>query len=655
MSRHLAVGVIGHVDHGKTSLVKALTGMDTDRLPEEKARGMSIALGFAWREFDNGTIDLIDVPGHENFVHTMIGGAGGMEASLLVVDAKEGVKPQTVEHLAITQLLGLRKGIVVITKSDQIPDHVRPEIVASVADLLRATYLAHAPVIFTSTVSGEGVGDLHHALRGLLDEHVAIMPSSHCYLPIDRVFSVPGCGTVVTGTLRLGCLTVGDKVEIMPAGITSEVRQVESHGKKVERLLPGQRAGVNLRQVKADALCRGMAIASVGLLRPGSFLNARVSVARHSGCSLRHGQSVRLLLGTAEVPAQVRLLKDAALDPGQSGYVQLRTRQPVAAIADEPFILRSDSPPLTIGGGRIIDPWAARGRQGDMALLDKLQSLENGCQDQVIRERLKEAGYAGLSISELMAVVHCGEDAVRTSLARCGATMLDTKQVVHTPFLDTLADMYVAALRKFHLKYPARIGAPLAYCRDALPKSVSDREFRWVAQRLCEAKRVEVDEGLARLYGYDPLAALGAAERKRAMDMEEAIRRGGMVPPDVEEVAPDERAHELMHLLSARGNVVVMPGEHPGRKVVFHREAIQSAQDRMVEAYPPPACFTVSEFRILVGSTRKFIVPLLTYFDSLGVTRRQGDKRVIQAIRHGGERSLVTSLVFKTSGPSHHG
>ena len=655
MSRHLSVGVIGHVDHGKTSLVKALTGMDTDRLPEEKARGMSIALGFAWREFDNGSIDLIDVPGHENFVRTMIGGASGMEASLLVVDAKEGVKPQTVEHLAITELLGVRKGIVAVTKSDQIPEHARPEIVASLADLLRATYLAHAPVIFTSTVNGEGMNDLQHALRRLLDEHVAITPSAHCYLPIDRVFSVPGCGTVVTGTLRLGCLSVGDKVEIMPAGITSEVRQVESHGKPVERLLPGQRAGINLRQVKADELRRGMAIASAGLLRPGCFLNARVSIVKHSGYSLRHGQSVRLLLGTAEVPAQVRLLNDAVLEAGQSGYVQLRARHPVAAVASEPFILRSESPPLTIGGGRVLDPWAARGRQGDRALLDKLQSLVNGSQDQVIRERLKEAGYAGLSIAELMALAHCAEDAIRLSLARCGATMLDTKQAVHTPFLDTLADMYIAALRKFHLKHPVRMGAPLAYCRDALPKSVSEREFRWVTQRLCDAKRIKVHEGLARLYGYDPLAALDAAARKRAKDMEEAIRRGGMMPPDVEEVAPDGGARELLHLLATRGDVVILPGEHPGRTVVFHSEAIQWAQERMNASYPFPACFTVSEFRMQVGSTRKFIVPLLAYFDSIGVTRRHGDKRVIQHPEHGGERSLVASLVFKTSGPSHHG
>jgi selenocysteine-specific elongation factor len=631
MSRHLSVGVIGHVDHGKTSLVKALTGMDTDRLPEEKARGMSITLGFAWREFDNGTIDLIDVPGHESFVRTMIGGAIGMEASLLVIDAKEGVKPQTVEHLAITQLLGVRKGIVAVTKSDQIPDYARPEMAASLEDLLRATYLAHAPVIFTSTVSGEGMDDLQHALRRLLEEHVAITPSVHCYLPIDRVFSMPGCGTVATGTLRLGCLTVGDKVEIMPAGIASEVRQVESHGKKVDRLLPGQRAGINLRQVKADALRRGMAIASVGLLRPGCFLNARVSIVKHSDCSLRHGQSVRLLLllGTAEVPAQIRLLNDAVLNAGQSGYVQLRTRYPIAAVAHDPFILRSESPPLTIGGGRILDPWAARGRQGDMALLDKLQSLENGSHDQVIRERLKEARYAGLPIAELMALAHCGEEAVRLSLAQCGATMLDTKQAVHTPFLATLADMYVAGLRKFHLKYPARIGVPLAYCRDALPKSVSEREFRWVTQRLCDAKRIEVHEGLARLYGYDPLAALDASKRKRAMDMEEAIRRGGMVPPDVEEAAPDEGTRELLHLLAARGDVVLLPGEHPGRTVVFHCEAIRSAQERMIETYPSPACFTVSECRMLLGSTRKFMVPLLTYFDSIGVTRRQGDKRAI--------------------------
>lgn len=628
----MTVGVIGHVDHGKTSLVKALTGMETDRLPEEKIRGMSIALGFAWLELENGMIDLIDVPGHEHFVRTMVSGATGIEASLLVVDGKEGIKPQTAEHLAITQLLGIRKGLVAITKSDQLPPSQRAQIVSQLSSLLRHTYLAQAPLLFTSSISGEGIDALRGDLHDMLEAQTPSLPTDSFYLPIDRVFTIDGSGTVVTGTLRMGSLAVGQEVEIMPLGIKSRVRQLECHGQVREQLFPGQRAGVNLRHVKADALRRGHVLSSCGFLHSSTCLNVQVQVLKEAERPLKQGQTARLLFGATEVSARLRLLDATALQPGEEGWAQLLLARPVVASAYEPFILRSESPASTLAGGRILDPCAVRCSRNDKTLLIKLRSLTIGSRTQILKERIKEAGYAGISIAELAALVPCSQEHVRQNLLAAEAEMLDPSQVIYLPFLDTLADMFIAALRHFHRQHPARKGAPLTHCRAALPKAAGERVFRYVMQRLCAAKRIEVEGGIASLFGYDPLSALSAEKRQQALRMEEDVRRGSLTPPDVEEVAKDEGELELLNLLVTRGDLVLLTGEQAGKKVVFHREAVAAAKLRMAEAFPPPAAFTVSEFRMLVGSTRKYVVPLLTYFDAIGVTLRQGDKRVMQVL-----------------------
>lgn len=630
MNRRLSLGVIGHVDHGKTSLVKALTGMETDRLPEEKLRGMSIALGFAWLEVENGAIDLIDVPGHENFVRTMVSGATGIDASLLVVDGREGVKPQTAEHLAITQLLGIRKGVIAITKCDQLTPDQRAEIVFRLAAFLRNTYLAQAPVVFTSSVSGEGIAELRQSLGILLDTSTATPCSDAFYLPIDRVFTMAGSGTVVTGTLRMGRIAVGDDVEIMPLGVRSQVRQLECHGQKHSQLLPGQRVGVNLRHIRTDALRRGQVLSSCGLLFPSACVNVHVQLLKEAEQPLKQGQTARLLFGTTEVAARLRLLNQTVLEPGREGWAQLLLNRPVVASPYEPFILRSESPPLTIAGGRILDPRAVPGRSSDKILLGKLQSLTNGSRQHILKERIKEAGYAGISVTALAALVPCSQEAVHRDLTGADAMMLDASQVIYLPFIDTLADMCVAALRQYHRRYPARAGAPLAHCRAALPKSVGDRLFKNVMQGLCAAKRVEVEEGTARLFGYDPLSVLDKEKRHRAIGIEEAVRNGCLMPPDVDEVAGDETGLELLHLLVTRGDLALLPGEHAGKKVVFHRSAVEAARSRIIASFPPPVEFTVSEFRMLVGTTRKYAVPLLTYFDAIGVTKRQGDKRVVK-------------------------
>lgn len=634
MSAHLALGVIGHVDHGKTSLVKALSGMETDRLKEERERGMSIVLGFAFIESAAGMIELIDVPGHENFVHTMIAGATGIDAALLAVDVREGVKPQTAEHLAITQLIGVRRGVVAVTKCDLAGQEERAAALARLRGLLKGSYLEQAPAVFVSVRSGEGLQELNAELGQLLNTRIAPPPSTRYYLPVDRAFSMAGSGTVVTGTLRLGCLRAGDEIELMPTGSRATVRQLQRHGRTVDQLLPGQRAGVNLKGVKLQEVKRGDVLASVGLLQTGTLLDVQLTLLPGRDKSLPDGQALRLLFGTTEVGTRVRLLSDAVLQPGQTGFAQLRTARPVAA-AGEPFILRSLSPPETIGGGRFIDPAAPRRRRSDPAVLARLQVLAHGSNEEVLAERLKAAGYGGIAIGALAALCGLTEEQALAGLSGV-AERIGESQVIFRPFLDALGDMVFAALLKFHRQHPARVGAPLAYCRSALPRTAGESVFRLVLSRLCAAKRIDMRGGLALSFGYDPFSALNENERRWAAAAESRIRAGGLTPPDMDALLDGregtdarERCEALLHLLAEQGRLLMLPAEDGRRKIVFHHDAVVLARSRMRQAFPPPAQFTVSECRTLLGSSRKFIVPLLEYFDGAGYTKRRGDQRAL--------------------------
>jgi selenocysteine-specific elongation factor len=630
MNACLTLGVIGHVDHGKTSLVKALSGIDTDRLKEEKERGMSIVLGFAYLDFGDGMIDLIDVPGHENFVRTMVAGATGIDAALLVIDVREGVKPQTAEHLAITELIGVQCGVIAFTKCDLATGPERAAALGRLRSLLKGSYLEFAPTVFTSAATGEGMEELKQVLKELLRQRMTPPAATQFYLPIDRSFSIAGRGTVVTGTLRLGCIRTGDEVELMPGDLRTTVRQLEFHNRSVEIAWPGQRVGVNLRHVKSQNIGRGDALSSVGLLRASMLLDVELTLLKNQKSALQDGQTVRLLFGTTDVAARVRLLTSAAIEPGRDGIAQLHVKRGVAGVAGEPFIIRSDSPSMTIGGGRFLDPAAARYRNSDPEALPRLRILARGSADEALTERLKGAGYAGIALSTLAAMLGISEAQLQGNLTDHTAAMIDDKHVLYKPFLDALGDMIGAALSKFHRQYPTRAGAPISHCRACLPHSTGENVFRLAVRRLCAAKRIEFHGGLVRNFGYDSFAALNEAERKMAMTIESSVRQGGLTPPDLEQVLRgEERRLELLHLLVERGKLLLLPAEQKGHKLAFHCDAVKDADRRMRAAFPPPVRFTVSEMRVLLGSTRKFTVPLLEYFDKAGVTRRYGDRREV--------------------------
>ncbi|WP_238297150.1 selenocysteine-specific translation elongation factor, partial [Methylobacterium soli] len=424
----LLVGVIGHVDHGKTALVRALTGVETDRLKEERERGVSIVPGFALLRTTHrdapAEIDLVDLPGHERFVRAMISGATGMGAVLLAIDAREGIKPQTVEHLEIARLIGVRRGVVALTKCDLLPPGAVGARVAEISGAIARSGL-DAPVIATAIPpdqdpAGRGIEALRGALTDLLEEAPAPVDDGFPYLPVDRIFTRAGFGTIVTGTLRRGTLRVGDTVEIVPGGLTASVRSLQIHGRSVTRAEPGRRTAVALRGLGTGALERGQALCAPGLLGTNGWLDVALTAVASAGAPLPGGLACRLLFGTTEAPARLRLLDRDALEPGDTALAQIRTEAEIAVPAREPFLLRLDSPAITVAGGRILDPASRRRRRHDGAVIARLAAMAIGGPTEILTARLAESGAAGESLIDLARRLGCAPERVRERLAEIG-------------------------------------------------------------------------------------------------------------------------------------------------------------------------------------------------------------------------------------------
>lgn len=622
------IGVIGHVDHGKTALVGALTGMDTDRLAEEKRRGISIALGFAHRAVPGGTLAFVDMPGHERFVRTMVAGATGIDAVLLVVAANEGVKPQTVEHLDIARLIGVTHGVVAISKCDLVPPDDAHRRAEAVRQRLAGTALAEAPVVFTSTATGQGLDDLSWALAGLLDGDAPSLPSPAFYLPLDRAFAVPGFGPVVTGTLRRGSLGVGDAVTVWPSGVDARVRGLHRHGKPVDSAGPGSRVAVNLRGVELDDLGPGCALATPGLLEPARWLDVHLELLADADRPLETGAAAQLLFGTTDVPARLRLLDRDRLEPGEAAPAQLHCAVAVTVPADEPFILRTGSPARTMGGGRILDPASTRRKRFDATALRPLAALAEGRLHDAVAARLAEAGNRGLRIADVARLL--GTTADHVDPAAWGAERLPPDTLLAATVFRDLKETLLTAVRDVQAARPTERGASPDQLKKALPPELPEPLFAALLDRLVAEEALVRDAGLLRRRDLEAAALLSAADRTTLAAVESAFRQGNLSPPDVAAVAGrDQSRHKALHYLARTGILVRTLDRVQKREIVFHRDAVADAASRITDALmDAPEGLTTGDLGRLLGISRKFAVPLLEHLDGLGVSRRVGDRRV---------------------------
>ena len=627
--KHITVGVAGHIDHGKTALVRALTGTETDRLAEEQARGMSLVLGFAHLSMPEGEIDLIDVPGHERFVHTMIAGATGIEAVLLVIAANERVMPQTREHLALTELLGVRKGLVVITKGDLVTEADERAVVAAEARaFLQGTFLHDAsdPVGF----GADGGGD-----RGTRDRPAAFCfksrsrrwPCRRFYLPLDRVFSMTGHGTVATGTLRRGSLHIGQSVEVLPGGLRAEVRGLQVHGQAVETAPPGRRIAVNLRGVKKDQLGRGDALATPDALRPTRFLDVELRLLPEAP-PLRRGQTVRLHFGTTDALARVHPLDGETLVPGETALAQLRLADEIFVPVHERFVFRAVSPAATLGGGVIVDAAPQRHRRADADSLRRVQTLSGGDATGKVREKLLEAREAGQDVPRLTVDLALTPEQVASALAELGAVRAGYL-ALHRDFFDALCLKTLEAVHQFHAAHPTQRGMPREDLRRRLPAALPPPLFGLVLDETVRQGHLEAEDGLVREHGFSSEAMLSPVERAIASEIEAAFLRGGLKPPSLKDVlGTDRRRKNLYHYLRESGTLVETQDRTSNALVTFHAAAIAEAARRLEGALSDGAGATVSELNQRLGLTRKYAIPLLEHFDARGVTKRVGDLRV---------------------------
>jgi len=616
--------VIGHVDHGKTALVRALTGMETDRLAEEKARGLSIALGFAHCEMAGGTLDLIDAPGHEDFIRTMVSGASGAQGAMLVVSAVEGVAAQTREHVQIARLLQLPVAVVAVTKVDLIPAATLPARLAEIADALAAQGVTGAELVPCSATTAGGTDHLRQVLARRFNALPARAAPMGAFLPVDRAFTLSGRGTVVTGTLLGGALAVGAALTVQPSGAATVVRGLQARGAARERVTAGERVAVNLRGIALEDIARGDVICTGG---QGATLcmDVWLAVSDTAPRPVKHMQDLRVLWGTAHEVATLRLMGGGQIAPGGAGLGQLRFKRPVVGFAGQAAVLRQLSPAATLAGAVILDPQATAVGAGDRRRLAVMQAAQQ--QDGTALAAALCAQGRGVALwSDLVRLARC--DA--TAALPTGVVRLSPEHIALADDLAAVQTAVVATLQRFHTDHPIKQGAALSMLQRVTPL----RGLVPFAQaELVRGGEVVVRDGLVSLARHDPFPALAPQQLARLTEIEERMRAGGTSPPDVRQFdAPDDA--DLIALLVAQGRLVSLANIALKQQVVFHAATIGQAQRSLAASFPPPTAFTTSAARTALGTTRKFIVPLLEHLDALGMTLRDGDTRQIAPQAH---------------------
>ena len=617
------VGTAGHVDHGKSTLVEALTGIDPDRLAEEKERGLTIDLGFAWLRLPGGNeVSIVDVPGHERFVNNMLAGVGGIDLALLVVAADESVMPQTREHLAILDLLQVRLGLVAVTKKDLVDEDWMELVVADVEEVIGGTVLDGAPIVTVSATTGEGLPRLVSTVESLLDSAPPKRDLGRPRLPIDRAFTIAGFGTVVTGTLTDGSLSVGQQLELAVSGRSVRVRGLQSHRSKVELADPGVRVAANLTGVQPETIGRGEVLTTPGWLRPSSAIDVHLRVIPEAPHPIRHNMFVTLHTGSSEAIARVRLLEQDAAHPGETTWAQLKTEEPVAAVKGDHFVIRSNR--TTLGGGNIVDPHARRHRRRYRPILDRLAVMEDGSEREVLLKTIEVSEPADFSSVVNRANLESGaaqsmlkEMASEKLVIALGRQSVGRGSILYTAGgWASVSGSAREALLEYHGQFPLRAGAPKEELRSRL--RMSSQVFNAALPRLREDD-VLVEEGAAaRLPDHRP--GLTEEQRHAANAYLELLDSDPYSPPTESPVDP-----EVLSLLAEEGSVVKV-----SENVVFSASAYRGMVDRISKHLGEQGKITVADVRDLFGTSRKYAIALMDHLDQQRLTRRVGDHRVLR-------------------------
>jgi selenocysteine-specific elongation factor len=635
MPRDLILGTAGHIDHGKTSLVKALTGTDCDRLPEEKARGITIDIGFATLDLGDFRLGIVDVPGHERFVKNMLAGATGIDLAVLVVAADDSVMPQTREHLEILRLLGLRHGIIALTKCDTVDETTREVVEMEVRDLVQGTFLESAPIIRTSAITGEGIPQLKAAIAEIC-RHVEERTGKEWFrMAIDRSFIVQGHGTVVTGSVTSGSVKIGDETEWQPSGQRVRVRSLQNHDKAVEEVHRGMRAAINLAGVHHEDVIRGQEIATPGYLVPSRVLTLRLHCLRDVKRPIKHRMPARLHIGTSEIMGTISLLDCDAVEPGGWGLAQIFLEKPATATWGQPFVIRESSAAQTLGGGQVLQPIAKKIRRRHLEMLERIERLWSGDAEQRALTVAWFGGFAGFTANDLVRGAGIAADQAQELVARLHerGALVDVvisqarKVLLHADMAKELEERILNTLARLHEEFSLMSSHDRQRVQSHLDYVGDEALVHAVVERLIQSKKLAGDLRRISLAQFKP--KLSGSQRKLKDKIVAAYQEARFQPPEISSFANQAGGNasalgDLFEVCVAEGLLTRVSDE-----LFLHSDIDAELRRIVTEKLREGRGLTVAEIRDILGTTRKYAVPLCEYLDRIGVTRREGDVRLL--------------------------
>lgn len=627
--KNIIIGTAGHVDHGKTALIKALTGIETDRIKEEKKRGITIELGFAYLDLPDGEkAGIIDVPGHEKFVKNMLAGAGGIDLALLVVAADEGFMPQTKEHLGILSLLDIPEGIIVITKKDMVDEDWLEIVKEDVRSEVAGTFLENAPIIAVSSYTGEGIEELKSEIFKLIDKNTQLKNLDIPFrIPVDRIFSVEGFGTVITGTLIEGTMKVGDPVTVYPSRLESRIRNLQVHSKDVQQAFAGQRVAVNLAGLKKSDLNKGDVVAAPNSMHTTMMIDIKLTILKDCEREILNATRLHLYHGARDILCKVVLLDRDSISAGESCYAQLRLEEEIAVKTGDRFVLRFYSPLETIGGGVILDSNPFKHKRNDPAVLQSLNIKENGSEKEKISAALRDysSRFESLDFLQVQTAIpkEQFDQQIQKLIKDKTAFKINDNIVIHTDYLNHLKDAAVKLLTAYHQENPLRDGMKRDEFRSKFLKyedlSVVDK----ITDSLINRKVLKLVNGCVALYDFE------AQTDNNQELVEQAFTEGGFSPESPDQIAARfpkmKNFKQVLESLINNGRLVRVED-----KIVLHVDYYQKALEMAKEHIAKNGQITLAEMRDLMGASRKFAVAVLEYWDRRNITKKVGDARVLK-------------------------
>lgn len=633
--QHFVLGTAGHVDHGKTSLIKALTGTDTDRLKEEKERGITIELGFASLALPCGhTLGIVDVPGHEKFIKHMVAGAAGIDLVLMVIAADEGIMPQTKEHLQICSLLGITTGLVALTKIDLVEKEWLELVRSEITDYLQDTFLAEAPIVPVSAVKETGIPELLAETDKIVSRLQEKNDDGIFRLPVDRIFTMKGFGTVVTGTLISDKIKVGEDVQILPENISTRIRGIQVHNQPTEEAFSGQRTALNLQGIDKATLARGNVLVRPQTLRPTKRLDVFFEYLASNTRKLKNRSLVRLHTGTTEIMTRIVLLNADELSPGEKSFAQLILADEDVVVAGDHFVLRSYSPVTTIGGGRILDPLPGKHKRKNKKILDDLQILQSGALPEKISVLLERAGFNGINVRSLAFRLGIHVKKIREALEKLfsdrQAILLsgDDTTALSSHLYAQLEDLLLKSLADYHQNNPLKEGISKEELKAALAGTVSAKLFNMVLASLGKRNLIASDKDNVRLASH--LVQLAGEEDALRRSIASTYTQAGLTPPSLADVLngfKDRKikAQNIVKLMIKDGELIKI-----NEDLCFTGEALTRLREEYKAQLVRDGQATPATFKDLTGLSRKYIIPLMEYFDTSKLTVRVGDHRILR-------------------------